>query len=201
MAFPEFTDVEIAIIDEIRPKERENHYVVTVDGLTVVERWEHAGPNGNLSPDIISRLDGGERLRLIRNDALNSGLSLRDILWLGRFPGVLEVVVVTPSGSLYRATTHEWHAQDNRIARLERTLMNLSPELSLMIRRGTVEDNELRTLADRMPRHFLAQRLYEIGALDYHVEQSLEDTSIVVELGKTRLKGMWLKVLQDQIRG
>lgn len=195
----DFTVIETAIIGEIRSKEIETHYLVSDDGMLVFERAENVRPNADLSPSIIEKLDAGEKMRLIRNDKMNSGLNLRDFLLLERFPGVLEVVVVTPSGSTYRAATHEWHVEDNLLRKHKATITRLSPDLSLLITPGSVEDPELRRLADRMPRHYLAQRLFEIGAIEYRVEQSPEDAIIVASLYETPLREKWSRILLKEI--
>lgn len=196
----EFTAIETAIVDEIRPLEHvEVRYLLSEDGMALFERSEHRGPNSELSPEIVGRLEGGEKMRLIRNEPTNSGLSLQDILLLERFPGVLEVVVVTASGSTYRAATHEWHAEDNMLRRLRQTIMRLSAGLSLLITPGSVEDPELRILADRMPRHYLAQRLSEVGAIEYRANQSPEDALIVAGLYKTPLRERWSRILLKEI--
>ncbi|CUW87453.1 hypothetical protein [Agrobacterium genomosp. 2] len=201
MTFSAFTPIEEAIIGEIRALEDQQiHYYLSADGLTVLARAEHNILGGGIPPEIVGRLDLGEKIRTIRNRPNHSGLSVDEILLLGIYPGILEIVVVTPSGSLYRATTHEWHKEDNYIEKHRQTILRVSPELSLMINRGTVQDDDLRQLADRMPRHFLMFRLYELGHVDYQVEHSIEDHMLLVDLGKTRLKAMWHRYLQDRLR-
>ena len=157
-----------------------------------------SGALGSLAVGVV-RLEGGEKMRLMRNERTHSGLSLQDILFLERFPGVLEVVVVTPSGSTYLAATHEWHAEDNILRKWKQTIMRLSVDLSLLITPGSVEDPELRILADRMPRHYLAQRLFELGAIEYRANQSQEDAIIVASLNETPLRETWLRTLKKEI--
>ncbi len=196
----DLTATEIAIVGEIRPlSDREIRYLLPQDGTAILERSEHMGPNAPLTPGMAARLETGDKLRLIRNEIMNSALSLNDFLLLERYPGILEIVVVTPSGSTYQATTHGPEIHDNLLRKWKQTIMRLSADLSLLITPGTVEDPELRILADRMPRHYLAQRLYEIGAIDYYVSQSQEDALIPAGLYKTPLREKWHRILKKEI--
>lgn len=194
----DFSVVETAIVNEIRPMEKvEVRYFLTEDGMEVIGRSESPGPNADVPEEIGARLEAGEKLRLIRNQWNNSGLSLQDFLLLEQFPGVLDIVVVTPSGSNYRASTHEFHAENNRLRMWKNTIMRLSADLSLLITPSSVDNPELRLLADRMPRHYLAQHLYGLGALEYHAWQAPEDAIIVAAIYDTPLRQKWLTALKE----
>ncbi|GMB82782.1 hypothetical protein NN6n1_35650 [Shinella zoogloeoides] len=199
MSFPAFTDLENTILDEIRgiPK-GEAHVFMSDDGNTVLHREEHVGPGGVIPADLEQRLTGGEKMRLLHNHPSGGSLSMYDIHALVRFPDVLEIVVVTPTRTIYRAAASAWQAA--RLDSMRQPLIDVSTELGLLVRPGIIDDDDLRIVADRYPRHLLCHHLHAKSLLEYSASLSAEDNSNMRELAGTPIIRRWIDELEARIK-
>ncbi len=199
MPFSVFTSVEKTILDEIRVlTDKEAHCFMSEDGQTLIRRVEQGPKGGNIPDDIDERLQAGEKMRLLHNHPTGGSLSVDDLLVLDRLPDVLETVVVTRNGSIFRAAKHAWDQWN--MTEKKQTMKDVLEKLNLLIDPHVVPDHDLRVLIDRMPRHFLCYRLYEVGALDYLADLSAEDNAILFALYDTSLKAEWRQLLEDRIK-
>ncbi|TBA24718.1 hypothetical protein [Rhizobium ruizarguesonis] len=198
MAFIPLTALEEATLDHIGTlTDCEIHVYVTEDGDSMLDVTVNPAAGGHLSPKIASLLDSGQKVRLLHNHP--SGGSLSDTDWpaLARYFGMLEIVAVTPNGSIFRGKVE----YDFQAVALKKLLVNIEDAYNHMSNMITVPnismaDPSLLVDAQRLPFAFISYRFYELGHVDYDQSLSYQDKRAMAGVQGQPIKRMWRDFLK-----
>ncbi|MGO7445119.1 hypothetical protein ACC668_10475 [Rhizobium ruizarguesonis] len=198
MAFNPLTPLEEATLDHIRTiTSDELHVYVTEDGHAVLDVTVNPATGGPLSPKIVALLAGGQKVRLLHNHPSGQSLSSFDWDTLAQHYGVLEIVAVTPNGSISRGKVdYDFQAID--LLKVVKKANHVFTMLDGMIVSPNISmrNSSLLSEAGRLPTVFISQRFYELGLCDYGTWFSQPDLIAIVDLQHEPLRNKWSDFLR-----
>lgn len=198
MTFNPLTPLEEATLDHIRTfLAEELHVYVTEDGHTVLDVTINPASGGPLSTKIGGMLAAGQKVRLLHNHPSEDSLSSSDWETLAHHHGMLETVVVTPNGSVYRGKVdYDFQAGDVLAAvKHHNSAYNM---MHSMIHAPNISTRNPGLAADagRLPNVFIGQRYYELGIVDFGAWFSTPDQYALADLQHEPIRHMWSAFLR-----
>ncbi|WP_427145177.1 hypothetical protein [Rhizobium pisi] len=198
MAFNPLTPLETATLDHIRTfTTDELHVYVSEDGLTVLDVTINPALGGPLSLKIGTMLAAGQKVRLLHNHPSEDSLSSSDWETLAHHHGLLEMVVVTPNGSIYRGKV-DYDFQAGQLLSVVKQANAAYTTMHSMIKVPNVSMRNPSLLSDtgRLPNVFIGQRFYELGIVDFGAWFSTPDQYAIADLQHEPIRHMWSAFLR-----
>lgn len=198
MSFPDFSPLELTILDHIQHITDAEAHIFVKDGEDVVDLVVYPAMGGDLPMGVVSRLNSGEQLRLLHNHPTGASLSRSDLSVLAHHPS-LEIFAITPNGSIHGGRlVDDIHAQElmKQLSKLDL----VEQQMQLMIGPTNIQPLPIDEIDDvtRVVGIYRNQRLSEVGAFDFYCSPSPDDSAITLSLYKSALRKSWKKLLLQQ---